>query len=148
MSHAKPLVEIFCDGACRGNPGPGGWGAVLINGAHQREIMGYKGMTTNNEMELTAAIEALKSLKKPCRAIVASDSNYVIQGMTSWIHGWIKNGWRTASKQPVKNQALWRALSLAAAPHQVDWVWVKGHNGHPQNERADRLANRAIDAAG
>jgi len=148
VSLALPLVEIFCDGACRGNPGPGGWGAALISGERRKTLKGAKKMTTNNEMELTAAIEALRSLKKPCRVIVTSDSNYVITGMNSWIHGWMKNGWRTASKQPVKNQDLWKALMAAAKPHQVDWVWVKGHSGHPENEEADRLANQAIDEAG
>ncbi|MDH5638937.1 MAG: ribonuclease HI [Nitrospinota bacterium] len=148
MTSSTPLVEIFCDGACRGNPGPGGWGAVLESGDHKKEINGYKPRTTNNEMELTAAIESLNSLKRPSRVILCSDSNYVIQGMTSWIHSWIKNNWRTAARKPVKNQQLWMALSAAAAPHQVDWVWVKGHAGHPQNERADGLANEALDAAG
>ncbi|MDH5509043.1 MAG: ribonuclease HI [Nitrospinota bacterium] len=148
MTSSYPLVEIFCDGACRGNPGPGGWGAVLESGAHKKELKGYKPRTTNNEMELSAAIESLKSLKKPSRVILCSDSNYVIQGMTSWIHSWMKNNWRTASRKPVKNQQLWMDLAAAASPHQVDWVWVKGHAGHPQNERADSLANEALDEAG
>ncbi|MDH4185131.1 MAG: ribonuclease HI [Nitrospinota bacterium] len=148
MTHERPLVEIFCDGACRGNPGPGGWGAVLISGQRSKEINGHKAMTTNNEMELTAATEGLKALKKPSRVILSSDSNYVIQGMNEWIHGWIKNGWRTAGKKPVKNQELWKALAQAASLHQVDWVWIRGHNGHMHNERADRLANEAIDSAG
>ena len=148
MNSQKPLVEIFCDGGCRGNPGPGGWGAVLESGGHKKELSGYSPRTTNNVMELTAAIESLKALKRSSRVIVCSDSNYVIQGMTSWIHGWVKNNWRTAGKKPVKNQELWQALSAAAAPHQVDWVWVKGHAGHPQNERADQLANEAMDQGG
>jgi len=144
VKERMPLVEIYCDGACKGNPGPGGWGAVLISGGKVKKINGFKAYTTNNEMELMAAIEALKSLKKPCRVIVSADSNYVVQGMTSWIHGWRKNGWKTASKKPVKNQALWMDLHDAALSHQVDWVWVKGHSGHEQNELADRLANEAI----
>ena len=148
MSQALPDVEIFCDGACRGNPGPGGWGVVLRMGAKEKKLLGYKSRTTNNEMELTAAIEGLKALKKPCKVTVTSDSKYVLEGMTSWIFNWRKNNWRTAAKKPVKNQELWKALSEAAEQHEVKWEWIKGHSGHPENEMADQLANEAIDNSG
>ena len=147
MSPHKPKVEIFCDGACRGNPGPGGWGAVLRSKGHYKELSGFKERTTNNEMELTAAIESLSALKNPSHATVTTDSEYVMKGMREWIHGWKKNGWKTSAKKPVKNQALWQALSAAAARHEVDWKWVRGHAGHPENERADALANEAMDKA-
>jgi len=135
-----PLVEIFTDGACKGNPGPGGWGAVLRFGDKERELSGGESPTTNNRMELMAAIEALNALKKPCRVSLTTDSNYVRDGITRWIHGWRRNGWRTADRKPVKNAELWQALLEATAPHRIDWHWVKGHAGHPENERADALA--------
>lgn len=135
-----PLVEIFTDGACKGNPGPGGWGAILRAGGKERELSGGESPTTNNRMELMAAIEALNALKKPCRVSLTTDSNYVRDGITKWIHGWKRNGWRTADKKPVKNAELWQALLEAVAPHRVEWHWVRGHNGHPENERADALA--------
>ncbi|MGK7346393.1 MAG: ribonuclease HI [Candidatus Nitrospinota bacterium M3_3B_026] len=141
----KPKIEIFCDGACRGNPGPGGWGAILRGGGREKRIRGYKAMTTNNEMELTAAIEALKALKTPSSVTVTSDSNYVVKGMTEWIHDWRRRGWKTAARKPVKNRELWEKLAEAASRHEVRWAWIRGHNGHPENELADRLANEAID---
>jgi ribonuclease HI len=136
-------VEIATDGACKGNPGPGGWGAVLRFGATERELSGGEPLTTNNRMELTAAIEALKALKRPCRVKLSTDSRYVMDGLTKWLKGWQRNGWRTADRKPVKNADLWQQLVEAAAPHRIDWVWVKGHAGHPDNERADRLASDA-----
>ena len=141
-----PFVEIATDGACKGNPGPGGWGAILRQGARERELSGAESATTNNRMELMAAIMALRALKKPCRVELSTDSKYVMDGITKWIHGWQRNGWRTADKKPVKNAELWQALIEAARPHKIDWKWVKGHNGHPENERADELANAAIEA--
>jgi ribonuclease HI len=142
-----PLVEIFTDGACKGNPGPGGWGAVLRSeNGRERELSGGDSPTTNNRMELTAAIEALGALKKPCRVQLHTDSNYVKDGITRWIHGWQKNGWRTADKKPVKNAELWQALLKAVAPHRVEWHWVKGHSGHPENDRADALASAEAEA--
>ena len=138
-------VEIFTDGACKGNPGPGGWGAIIRSGAHEKELSGGEPGTTNNRMELMAAIAALKALKRPCSVVLSSDSIYVRDGITKWIHGWQRNGWRTADKKPVKNADLWQQLLEAAAPHRIRWEWVKGHAGHPENERADRLAS---DAAG
>ncbi len=140
-------VEIATDGACKGNPGPGGCGVVLRRGTTEKEMSGGEKLTTNNRMELKAAIEGLNALKRPCRVTLSTDSRYVMDGLTKWIHGWRKNGWRTADKKPVKNAELWQALLDAAAPHRVDWVWVKGHAGHPDNERADRLASDAADAA-
>jgi len=140
-------VEIATDGACKGNPGPGGWGAVLRTGGIERELSGGEAMTTNNRMEMTAVIQALTALRRPCRVTLSTDSRYVMDGLTKWIHGWRRNGWRTADKKPVKNAELWQALLDAAAPHQINWVWVKGHAGHPDNERADRLASNAADAA-
>ncbi len=148
MSKTLPDVELFCDGACRGNPGPGGWGVILRVGAKEKKLSGYKQKTTNNEMELTAAIEGLKALTRPCKVTVTSDSKYVLDGMTSWIVNWKKNNWRTAAKKPVKNQELWKALSEAASSHEVKWEWIKGHSGHPENEMADQLANEAIDNSG
>ena len=141
-----PTVEIFTDGACRGNPGPGGWAALLRTGDKEREISGGEALTTNNRMELRAAIEGLNALKKPCRVELHTDSNYVRDGITKWIHGWKRNGWRTADKKPVKNADLWEALLEAAARHQVTWHWVKGHSGHPENDRVDTLACAEADA--
>lgn len=138
-------VEIYTDGACRGNPGPGGWGAVLRAGGREKELMGAEPDTTNNRMELTAAIEALRALKQPCRVRLHTDSQYLRQGITEWINGWKSRGWKTAAKKAVKNRELWQALDEEVARHEVDWRWVKGHAGHPGNEHADRLANRAIE---
>ena len=138
-------VSAFTDGACSGNPGPGGWGAVLQFGDHERELHGGVEDTTNNRMELTAAIEALRALNEPCRVSLTTDSTYVKDGITQWLTNWKRNGWRTAAKKPVKNQDLWQALDREAARHEVDWRWVKGHSGHPENERADRLANLGMD---
>ena len=138
-----PSVEIFTDGACKGNPGPGGWGAVIRSGPHEREIKGGEPVSTNNRMELLAAIRALEALKRPCEVTLWTDSVYVRDGITKWIHGWRRNGWKTADRKPVKNAELWQELLEAAAPHKVDWRWVKGHSGHPENERADRLACEA-----
>ena len=140
-------VEIFTDGACKGNPGPGGWGAILKFGDVEKEMKGGEAHTTNNRMEMTAAIEGLNALKRPCHVTLSTDSRYVMDGLTKWIKGWQRNGWRTADKKPVKNADLWQALLDAAAPHRIDWIWVKGHAGHPENERADRLASDAADAA-
>lgn len=137
-------VEIFTDGACKGNPGTGGWGALLICNGHEKELFGGERNTTNNRMELLAVIEALKALKKPCEVIVHTDSQYVQKGISEWIHGWKARGWKTAAKAPVKNADLWQALDAAQAPHQMDWRWIKGHAGHVGNERADQLANRGV----
>jgi ribonuclease HI len=133
-------VDIFTDGACKGNPGPGGWGVIIRAGARERELSGGEPLTTNNRMELLAAIRALEALKRPCRVRLYTDSIYVRDGITKWIHGWRKNGWRTADRKPVKNAELWQELVEAAAPHRVEWHWVKGHSGHPENDRADALA--------
>lgn len=141
-------VEIATDGACKGNPGPGGWGAIIRSGTSERELAGGEKLTTNNRMELTAAIEGLNALKRPCHVVLSTDSRYVMDGLTKWIKGWQKNGWKTAAKQPVKNADLWQALLAAAKPHRIEWLWVKGHAGHPDNERADRLASDAAVAAG
>jgi len=141
-------VEIATDGACKGNPGPGGWGAVIRSGTRERDISGGEKLTTNNRMELTAAIEGLNALKRPCHVTLSTDSRYVMDGLTKWIKGWQKNGWKTAAKQPVKNADLWQALLDAAKPHRIQWLWVKGHAGHPDNERADKLASDAAVAAG
>ena len=141
-------VEIATDGACKGNPGPGGWGAVIRSGGRDRDISGGEKLTTNNRMELTAAIEGLNALKRPCHVTLSTDSRYVMDGLTKWIKGWQKNGWKTAAKQPVKNADLWQALLDAAKPHRIQWLWVKGHAGHPDNERADKLASDAAMAAG
>lgn len=138
-------VEIFTDGACRGNPGPGGWGVVLRYGATTRELSGAEPQTTNNRMELLAAIRALEALKRPCAVVLTTDSTYVRDGITRWLPGWKRKGWRTASGGAVKNQDLWQRLEAATARHEVRWEWVKGHAGHPENEAADRLANLAID---
>ena len=136
-------VEIFTDGACKGNPGPGGWGAVLRTGGHEKELAGSAPATTNNRMELTAVIEALRALKSPCEVALHTDSRYVIDGITKWIFGWQKNGWKNAAKKPVLNIDLWLALLEAKRDHKVSWHWVKGHAGHPENERADKLASDA-----
>ena len=138
-------VEIFTDGACKGNPGPGGWGAILRYGTTEKEIYGASKNTTNNIMELTAVIESLKYLKKPCDLIITTDSKYVKNGITEWIHNWKKNGWRTAAKKEVKNKELWIELDSLNQIHSISWDWVKGHSGHPENERADLLANIAIE---
>lgn len=137
-------VYIYTDGACKGNPGVGGWGALLRYGQHEKELLGGAAETTNNRMELTAVIEALRALKRSSRVQICTDSQYVKNGMESWIEGWKKNGWQTASKQPVKNAELWRELDALVQQHQVTWTWVKGHAGHPENERADALANQGV----
>ncbi len=141
----KPEVELFTDGACSGNPGPGGWGAILRMGEKEREISGGAPATTNNKMELMAAISGLEALKRPCVVRLYTDSKYVLEGATKWIHGWKKNGWRTADKKPVKNVDLWQRLDAARSSHKVDWIWVRGHDGHPENERADQLARDQIE---
>ena len=140
-------VEIFTDGACKGNPGPGGWGALLRRGAAEKELSGSEAATTNNRMEMTAVIRALEALTSPCTVTLHTDSRYVIDGITKWIIGWRKNGWRNSKKEPVKNADLWQELVKAAAPHKVTWQWVKGHSGHVENERVDRLASDAADRA-
>ena len=139
-------VQAFTDGACRGNPGPGGWGVVLRSGSREKELWGGELATTNNRMELKAAIEALTALKEPCRVALYTDSTYVRSGITEWLPAWRARGWRTADKKPVKNQDLWTALADLAAKHDVTWHWVKGHSGHPENDRADALANLGVDA--
>lgn len=138
-------VEIYSDGACRGNPGPGGWGALLRYGEHEKRLYGAEANTTNNRMELMGAIEGLKALSRGCEVVVWTDSEYVKKGMTEWLQGWKARGWRTAAKAPVKNADLWQALDLEAGRHQVEWRWIKGHAGHEGNEIADQLANKAID---
>jgi len=142
-----PIVEIYTDGACKGNPGPGGWGAVLRGSSgKERLLSGGEPHTTNNRMELLAAIEALNALKRPCRVELTTDSNYVRDGIMKWIHGWRRNGWKTADRKPVKNADLWQALLDASERHRIEWHWVKGHAGHPENERADVLACAAAEA--
>ncbi len=138
-----PQVKIATDGACKGNPGPGGWGVIIRSGRHEKELSGGESPTTNNRMELTAAIMGLNALTRPCHVTLATDSNYVKDGITKWIHGWQRNGWKTSDRKPVKNADLWQALLDAAKPHRIDWVWVRGHNGDPDNERADQLASNA-----
>ena len=140
------VVEIYSDGACRGNPGPGGWGALLRANGAEKELYGGEAATTNNRMELMAAIRALEALKRPSRVKLYTDSTYVMKGIQTWIHDWKRRGWKTADKKPVKNEDLWRQLETAAARHEVEWHWVKGHAGHPENERADQLANKGIPA--
>ncbi len=142
-----PQVEIATDGACKGNPGPGGWGVLLRSGATEKEMSGGEPMTTNNRMELMAAIRGLEALKRPAHVKLSTDSRYVMDGLTKWIKGWQRNGWKTADRKPVKNADLWQALLAASAPHRIDWVWVKGHAGHPDNERADKLASDAALAS-
>ena len=142
MSHT---IEIFTDGACKGNPGPGGWGVLLRLGEHQKTLFGGELNTTNNRMELTAAIRGLQALKKPARVLLTTDSEYVMKGIREWMPNWKKRGWKTASRQPVKNADLWQLLDELVNQHQVDWRWVKGHSGHPENELADALANRGVD---
>jgi len=141
-------VEIWSDGACSGNPGPGGWGAVLIWNGHEKELKGGEALTTNNRMELTAVIRALESLKRPCKVRLYTDSQYVQKGISSWIHDWKRRAWRTADKKPVKNIDLWQRLDALAHEHEIEWHWVRGHAGHPENERADALANRAVGGQG
>jgi len=145
MSRPRPHVIIHTDGACKGNPGPGGWGAILQSGAHEKELWGGEAQTTNNRMELTAAIMALDALKGPSDVDLYTDSKYVMQGITEWIGGWKARGWKTADRKPVKNDDLWRRLDTARDRHRVKWHWVKGHAGHELNERADALANRGIE---
>jgi ribonuclease HI len=144
---AKPEIQIWTDGACSGNPGPGGWGALLIAGDKRKELYGGDPDTTNNRMELMAAIEALNALKKPSAVTLHTDSTYVKDGLTKWIHGWKKNGWKTAAKKPVKNKDLWQALEAACDRHEIKWVWVKGHAGDEGNEKADELARRGAEEA-
>jgi len=139
-------VEIFTDGACKGNPGPGGWGALLIAGEARKELFGGEAATTNNRMELRAVIEALSALTRPCQVVLYTDSQYVQKGISEWIHGWKARGWKTAARAPVKNADLWQALDAAQARHRIDWRWVKGHAGHPGNECADGLANRGVQS--
>jgi ribonuclease HI len=141
----EDIIEIWADGGCRGNPGPGGWGVLLKAGAHEKELWGGEPATTNNRMELTAVIRALEAMKRPVRARIHTDSQYVQKGISEWIHGWKRNGWKTSGKKPVKNADLWQTLDALAARHHIDWLWVKGHAGDPGNERADALANRGID---
>ena len=139
------MVELFTDGACRGNPGPGGWGAILRFKGAEKELHGGEALTTNNRMELMAVIQGLEALTRPCQVRITTDSQYVKNGMTQWISNWKRNGWKTANKKPVKNADLWQQLDKAVALHQVEWHWVKGHSGHSENERADQLANKGID---
>ncbi len=142
---SEDTVEIYADGACRGNPGPGGWGALLTAGGRQRELFGGEPATTNNRMELMAVISALESLKRPCSVVLYTDSQYVQKGISEWIHSWKRRGWKTTDKKPVKNEDLWRRLDTATQGHRIDWRWVKGHAGNPGNERADALANMGIE---
>ena len=147
MTEAQPkpdIVEIFTDGACSGNPGPGGWGAILRFRGKERELKGGEAQTTNNRMEMMAVISALNALNRPCAVSICTDSQYVMKGMTEWLRGWKARGWKTAAKEPVKNEDLWRALDAAVSRHQVSWTWVKGHAGHAENERADQLAREGI----
>ena len=137
-------VSLYTDGACKGNPGKGGWGVLMRYGSHEKELFGGEAHTTNNRMELTAIIQGLAALSRPCDVVIHTDSQYVKNGMEQWIHGWKKNGWKTAAKQPVKNEDLWRQLDQLAAQHQIQWQWVRGHAGHAENERADALANQGV----
>ncbi len=139
-------VEIFCDGACSGNPGPGGFGCILRAGGMEKELSGSERFTTNNRMELLGAITALESLKRPCRVVLTSDSQYLVKGMTEWISGWLKRGWKNSKREDVLNRDLWERLLVLAAVHAIDWVWIRGHNGHAENERCDQLARDAIAA--
>jgi ribonuclease HI len=142
------IINVYTDGACKGNPGPGGWGAVLEHGGREREMFGGEAATTNNRMELTAVIEALSALKRPCRVVLHTDSQYVQKGITEWIGGWKARGWKTAAKEPVKNVDLWRKLDEVVRDHEIRWVWVKGHAGHEGNERADAHANKGVESLG
>lgn len=145
MSDASPAtIDIYADGACKGNPGVGGWGALLVSGAHRKELIGGERLTTNNRMELTAVIEALKSLKRNSQVCIHTDSQYVLKGITEWLPNWKRRGWRTSTNSPVKNVDLWQRLDELVVQHEVRWLWVKGHNGHPGNERADALANQGV----
>lgn len=144
MEEKNKPVEIYADGACKGNPGPGGWGAWLTFDGHEKELFGGESSTTNNRMELTAVIRALEALKRPSNVKLYTDSVYVQKGITEWIHGWKMRGWRTSGKQPVKNESLWRELDVLAQMHDIQWIWVKGHAGNPGNERADALANKGV----
>ncbi|RTZ66172.1 MAG: ribonuclease HI [Aquificaceae bacterium] len=144
----KKTVEIFTDGGCRGNPGPGGWGVLLRYGKHEKELYGYEAETTNNRMELMAAIKGLEVLDQPCNVILTTDSQYVRQGISQWMENWKKRGWKTAAKKPVKNKDLWQRLDEATQRHKIDWKWVKGHSGHLENDRVDALANKAMDEKG
>lgn len=139
-------IEIYTDGACKGNPGVGGWGALLVSGEKEKELFGGEKESTNNRMELMAVIQALDALKRPCQIKLHTDSQYVLKGMTEWIQGWKAKGWKTASRAPVKNVDLWQALDQAQARHKIEWIWVRGHTGHPGNERADQLANRGVES--
>jgi len=143
---AVPAVHIYTDGACKGNPGPGGWGVLLTFNGEEREMFGGEAVTTNNRMEMTAVIEALRALKRPSRVVLHTDSTYVMKGITEWIRGWKARGWRTAAKEPVKNVDLWQLLDAEVARHAIEWKWVKGHSGHDGNERADGLANKGVPA--
>jgi ribonuclease HI len=140
-------VDVFTDGACKGNPGKGGWGVLLRAGSTEKELSGGEPLTTNNRMEMTAVLRALQALREPCAVRLHTDSRYVIDGMTKWMFGWVKKGWKTADNKPVKNEDLWRELVDAARPHKVEWIWVKGHDGHIENERVDKLASDAAKAA-
>lgn len=144
MTATEGIVDLYTDGACAGNPGPGGWGVLMVYGDHERELMGGESATTNNRMELLAAINGLVALTRPMQVRIHTNSTYVKDGITQWIHKWKKNGWRTADRKPVKNVDLWQRLDAALARHRVEWFWIRGHNGHPENERADRLARAAI----
>ena len=144
MMNTEKTVFLYTDGACKGNPGKGGWGVLMRYGSHEKELFGGEAHTTNNRMELTAIIQGLAALKRPCAVVIYTDSQYVKNGMEKWIHGWKKNGWKTASKQPVKNEDLWQQLDRLAAQHQIQWQWVRGHAGHAENERADALANQGV----
>lgn len=143
----KPEIVIYTDGACSGNPGPGGWGVILMSGQHRKELKGGERETTNNRMELTAAIKALEALKRPSKVALYTDSQYVKNGIDGWIHGWKKNGWKTADRKPVKNVELWQQLDEARLRHEIEWKWVRGHAGHPENERADELAREGLAEA-